>query len=1218
MINLTGFIFSKYSFSKPYQTPLDTGLQVYGTFNFLGNSLKPEDDSTVVKFLKNSGYWKSNFKFLDINTPAFKDEWKILGTTDLLFGAAQYQFAMSTRFYPLTRYVEQRGLLRSKAVDEALFSLAMQHDGARKICDRVISTLDLALATEKEIIHKLYQARREYLLEKNDLSQDEHNQLNKRYDDEEQASIALVKKPLSASSTFESIFVEQLGFSLDDANKITKVVKTENMFTIKELASALEDIPSLFQENYFPYSSANDTLDDNEAHEEMLLMSSMFKVALSEPTPEEKEKEKEKLKTIVKEKQEFYDVQNKKPRDIGEKLIEAGKKRANSDVGDILTMGGTLIQSTLVIGEAAGTISALISSGASFGAMAIPMVGQIYAIGSAVYGMYQVFKGLGSKKAADANLQLMQYISRQISELRAFVAEQFNELFQQTQAILDGINTLLLTVDAQVGGLRMEIAERLDSISSAIIFLNNNIGIAIQDLALQPLRDYYDSVESLIESKNPYILGEDPAVAIPQLESKLFSWCARESAHGLYNGSNLFRDAPPPDVAIGMEKSPLDLLINMLNKEDDNLGTPINSFIAYLARYYQSYQDPTLREISISQMPNPKLWNDIAQKFLAVKSEFMEYDKDQGDYMLGEILESGDVFIQFINMMENDTHFWSTLRDHYNELVGNLISCQYDYINIYSASIVKKLRHPGPSEWNFLQEPEHFFSLMDAGWLMAEKETSTQQVSTEASSPKERYLNFIKRETLKSNNLMPLIRAIQALPAITQPLLAAEYLGIINIQARQITDEQPHCVNPITGSDFIEVDTKLHQRGGRQDWRRYVIGKGGMEVLRKAPNSNEKVTEWTMLIEFSIMINQPQPYRNIPIMRFDFHGSYAQFGTVETIFYVRARDGAELEKIVGGPEEDGESPSYYYCGENMLGWRAPTSYGDSAGNTTALSRQLAARHDDRWYGHDIMEKIPEYIDNNWSESDRPWSSEIANPDMVTFNNEQVLISGADQTYISELVEAHFLQHRKVAARVLNAPTFNLPQGTQDSALSQQQCYMTYRETLTKLDIHVRLIQLFCYLAGKDFNVELFHRLTTSMNVHKQWQNYEENADIHTSFIQGTYLGEDDLGRVPDLNEVKMQQISHPRVLFKEVKMACEAYRNAYSIHNLLTKQNFLQTASARMDTVSSSSSSAAIQANQKETSIPSNQDSQWSPSMFRTEIHKKPGNEKTLENKKSF
>lgn len=137
----------------------DAGGKSYGSYQLASKSINGEK-STLEKFLKASNYDKE-FKTKP-GSSEFDQKWKALAAEDPNFEIAQHVYIEETHFKPVAKHADQLGLTRTFAIDSALFSIGVQHGGAKKIVENARKKLKND-ATEIDIIKTLYAARTDYV-----------------------------------------------------------------------------------------------------------------------------------------------------------------------------------------------------------------------------------------------------------------------------------------------------------------------------------------------------------------------------------------------------------------------------------------------------------------------------------------------------------------------------------------------------------------------------------------------------------------------------------------------------------------------------------------------------------------------------------------------------------------------------------------------------------------------------------------------------------------------------------------------------------------------------------------------------------------------------------------------------------------------------------------------------------------------------------------------
>ena len=165
----------------------DPGGKSYGIYQLSSNK------GTLNKFLQSSGYDK--VITAEIGTSQFDQKWSELAVSDPSFVKAQHAFIVQTHFEPVAKHFDQFGFRRSKTIDEALFSMGVQHGRACMIVSDACKSLGKS-PDETVIIQALYNARKSYVNGLSSLDQNMKNSLCKRYDRE----LAALLNPVQPTS----------------------------------------------------------------------------------------------------------------------------------------------------------------------------------------------------------------------------------------------------------------------------------------------------------------------------------------------------------------------------------------------------------------------------------------------------------------------------------------------------------------------------------------------------------------------------------------------------------------------------------------------------------------------------------------------------------------------------------------------------------------------------------------------------------------------------------------------------------------------------------------------------------------------------------------------------------------------------------------------------------------------------------------------------------
>ncbi len=130
----------------------DPGGASYGTYQLASKT------GTLDKFLDQSGY-ADEFEGLRKGTTSFNNRWKTLAQQPA-FEQAQQSFIKKTHFDPVRKHATEKGIPETEAINESLWSMGVQHGGAKKIVNRANISPG---ADERSIVNSLFDAREDYV-----------------------------------------------------------------------------------------------------------------------------------------------------------------------------------------------------------------------------------------------------------------------------------------------------------------------------------------------------------------------------------------------------------------------------------------------------------------------------------------------------------------------------------------------------------------------------------------------------------------------------------------------------------------------------------------------------------------------------------------------------------------------------------------------------------------------------------------------------------------------------------------------------------------------------------------------------------------------------------------------------------------------------------------------------------------------------------------------
>lgn len=133
----------------------DPGGVSYGKYQLASRT------GTLNSFLNKSGY-KQEFAGMRPGTSSFNNKWRELsGNKD--FQAAQHNFIKQTHFTPVRSVADRLGLPNDPAVNEALWSMGVQHGGAKSIVNNAFKGENVSAMSPEQIVNRLYDARANYV-----------------------------------------------------------------------------------------------------------------------------------------------------------------------------------------------------------------------------------------------------------------------------------------------------------------------------------------------------------------------------------------------------------------------------------------------------------------------------------------------------------------------------------------------------------------------------------------------------------------------------------------------------------------------------------------------------------------------------------------------------------------------------------------------------------------------------------------------------------------------------------------------------------------------------------------------------------------------------------------------------------------------------------------------------------------------------------------------
>ena len=137
----------------------DLGGVSYGTYQMASRG---GEKSTAAKFVRNSK-WADQFEGMQVGSEAFSSKWKDVAKNDPEFAQAQHNYIKKTHYDPLVGKIQKDTGVdlsgRSKALQDVLWSTAVQHGGGTSMVSKAVRGQDLSSMSDEQIIKAIYAER---------------------------------------------------------------------------------------------------------------------------------------------------------------------------------------------------------------------------------------------------------------------------------------------------------------------------------------------------------------------------------------------------------------------------------------------------------------------------------------------------------------------------------------------------------------------------------------------------------------------------------------------------------------------------------------------------------------------------------------------------------------------------------------------------------------------------------------------------------------------------------------------------------------------------------------------------------------------------------------------------------------------------------------------------------------------------------------------------
>jgi hypothetical protein len=155
----------------------DPGGASYGPYQLASKT------GTLTSFIKQSPY-SEQLAGLKPGTSEFNNKWKEL-SKDTDFIEAQHNFISQKNYQPLKSFATKLGVPDSRPINEALWSMGVQHGGAAKIVNKAVNTFKGDINTDqKGFVTHLYNTRNQYVNNLGGLSGGMKSSISNRYKNE--------------------------------------------------------------------------------------------------------------------------------------------------------------------------------------------------------------------------------------------------------------------------------------------------------------------------------------------------------------------------------------------------------------------------------------------------------------------------------------------------------------------------------------------------------------------------------------------------------------------------------------------------------------------------------------------------------------------------------------------------------------------------------------------------------------------------------------------------------------------------------------------------------------------------------------------------------------------------------------------------------------------------------------------------------------------------
>jgi len=271
--------------------------------------------------------------------------------------------------------------------------------------------------------------------------------------------------------------------------------------------------------------------------------------------------------------------------------------------------------------------------------------------------IFSVLSRGSSKSKAEAEAEALRYISQQIADLHQYVAEAFDQVFENQRKMMEALSRAFSEVEAN---FKVPVMKGLASIQQSILDLRYEINISFRELFLSAFTALVQQADRLTEGHFDSDV-KYKSEKILSTTAKLLGWIKEQSEQPLITG--LIHKLPHEKKAALQQ-------INTLLSEND-LDSVLGYFILFLEKFYPLELGFT---VNANEIANINTWTLAVSNYL----KLLEIDgtllRNYSLEQLQSIYRKATAFLKFIDHLRTNEGLQNAISQDYLGILENVIA----------------------------------------------------------------------------------------------------------------------------------------------------------------------------------------------------------------------------------------------------------------------------------------------------------------------------------------------------------------------------------------------------------------------------------------------------------------------------------------------------------------------------------------------------------------